>query len=81
MQEVKISTEYIKLDQFLKFAELVDSGGVAKLFIKEELVRVNGEVCTSRGKKLHDGDVVELFIPNENGEISEVVACKVIAEI
>ncbi len=47
MQEVVITTEFIKLDQFLKFAELVDSGGVAKLFIKEELVRVNSEVCTS----------------------------------
>ncbi len=81
MQEVKISTEFIKLDQFLKFAELVDSGGVAKLFIKEELVRVNGEVCTSRGKKLYSGDIVELYVPNENGDIAEVVACKVISEV
>lgn len=81
MQEIIIKTEFIKLDQFLKFAELVDSGGVAKLFIKEELVRVNGEVCTSRGKKLVDGDVVELFVPDENGDIAEVIACKVISEI
>lgn len=81
MQEVKISTEYIKLDQFLKFSELVDSGGVAKLFIKEELVRVNGEVCTSRGKKLYDGDLVELFVPDENGNIDEIVSCKVVSEV
>ncbi len=81
MQEVKISTEYIKLDQFLKFSELVDSGGVAKLFIKEELVRVNGEVCTSRGKKLYDGDLVELFVPDEDGNIDEIVSCKVVSEV
>ncbi len=81
MQEVVITTEFIKLDQFLKFAELVDSGGVAKLFIKEELVRVNSEVCTSRGKKLYDGDVVELFVPDDNGDIAEVVACKVISKV
>jgi len=77
MQEVKIKTEFIKLDQFLKFAELVQSGGVAKLFIKEELVRVNGEVCTARGKKLVNGDLVELFVPDDNGNVSEIIACKV----
>lgn len=81
MQEIVISTEFIKLDQFLKFAELVDSGGVAKLFIKEELVRINGETCTSRGKKLYDGDIVELFVPDENGDIAEVLTCKVISEV
>lgn len=81
MQEIRISTEYIKLDQFLKFAELVDSGGVAKVFIQEELVRVNGEVCTSRGKKLHDGDIVELFIPDEDGNIEEIVSCKVVSDL
>ena len=80
MQEVTIKTEFIKLDQFLKFAELVDSGGVAKLFIQEKLVRVNSEVCTSRGKKLYDGDVIELFVPDDKGEISEVITCKVISE-
>ncbi len=80
MQEVTIKTEFIKLDQFLKFAELLESGGVAKLFIKEQLVRVNGEVCTARGKKLYDGDVVELFVPDENGDISNVVACRVRSE-
>lgn len=81
MQEVRISTEYIKLDQFLKFAELVDSGGVAKVFIQEQLVRVNGEVCTSRGKKLYDGDIVELFIPDEDGNIEEIVSCKVVSDL
>ena len=81
MQEIIIKTEYIKLDQFLKYAELLESGGAAKMFIQEELVRVNGEVCTARGKKLHDGDIVELFVPGEDGDIAEIVACKVRVDI
>lgn len=59
MTDVKINTEFIKLDQFLKFANVVGSGGEAKNCIIDEMVKVNGEVCTMRGKKLYDGDVVE----------------------
>ncbi|MEG1781876.1 MAG: S4 domain-containing protein YaaA [Oscillospiraceae bacterium] len=59
MTDISISTEFIKLSQFLKFANVISSGGEAKNFILEGLVKVNGEVCTMRGKKLHDGDVVE----------------------
>ena len=54
--EVEISTEYIKLDQLLKFAGLTDTGGLAKEIIQEGLVKVNGEVCTMRGKKIRKGD-------------------------
>lgn len=53
---ITIQTEFIKLDAFLKFANAVGSGGEAKVVIAEELVSVNGEVCTQRGKKLRDGD-------------------------
>ena len=45
-------TEYIKLDSLLKFAALVGTGGEAKLVIAEGMVKVNGEVCTMRGKKI-----------------------------
>lgn len=55
---VKIHTEFIKLQDFLKFCDAVDSGGVAKLLVQEGEVLVNGEVCTMRGKKLRHGDVV-----------------------
>ena len=55
---VAITTEYIKLQDFLKFCNAVESGGMAKNFILNEEVRVNGEVCTQRGKKLRPGDVV-----------------------
>jgi len=61
MREAKIETEFIKLDQFLKFESLVGSGGEAKNVILDGLVKVNGNVETARGKKLHRGDVVEIF--------------------
>ena len=57
-QEVPITTEYIKLESFLKLANAVESGGMAKNFILGEQVSVNGEVCTMRGKKLRPGDRV-----------------------
>lgn len=60
METVAITTEYIKLDAFLKLANLVGSGGEAKILIQEGQVTVNGEVCTQRGKKLRTGDVVSL---------------------
>jgi ribosome-associated protein len=59
MQEVKIHTEYIKLDDLLKFAGLLGTGGMAKAVIQDGLVKVNGEVCTMRGKKLRGGETVE----------------------
>ena len=55
-EHIKINTEYIKLDALLKFAGAADTGGEAKLAIREGEVRVNGEVCTMRGKKLRPGD-------------------------
>lgn len=58
METVQITTEYIKLDAFLKFAALVGTGGEAKSAIAQGLVQVNGAVCTQRGKKLRAGDTV-----------------------
>lgn len=60
METIAITGEFIKLDALLKFANLVSSGGEAKLRITGGEVKVNGEVCTMRGKKLHPGDRVEL---------------------
>ena len=59
-EHVKINTEFIKLDAFLKFAGAVETGGEAKELIQEGQVRVNGEVCTQRGRKLRPGDRAEL---------------------
>ena len=53
---VVISTEFIKLQDAMKFANAVPSGGLAKTEIQEGAVTVNGEICTMRGKKLYPGD-------------------------
>ena len=53
---VVIGTEFIKLEAALKFANAVPSGGMAKNFIQDGEVTVNGEICTMRGKKLYPGD-------------------------
>lgn len=60
MTEIKISTEFIKLDALLKFANLVSSGGEAKIRIAEGEVLVNDIPCTLRGKKLRAGDTITL---------------------
>lgn len=59
--EIEIHTEFIKLQDFLKFANAVESGGMAKSCIQDGEVQVNGEVCTQRGKKLHPGDTVRFM--------------------
>ena len=53
---VEIRTEFIKLQDAMKYANIVYSGGEAKALIQEGQVKVNGEVCTMRGKKLYPGD-------------------------
>ena len=59
IEEVVINTEFIKLDQFLKWANFTGSGVEAKIFIQNGEVKVNDAVETRRGKKIYDGDVVE----------------------
>ena len=58
MQQISISTEFIKLDALLKYASLAATGGEAKQMVLAGEVLVNGEVCTMRGKKLRSGDTV-----------------------
>ena len=57
--EVIIHTEHIKLDQLMKLCGLAESGGRAKEFVQEGSVMVNSVICTQRGKKIHDGDVIQ----------------------
>ena len=59
-QTISITTEFIKLEALLKFAGVTDTGGEAKNLIQEGQVKVNGEVCLMRGKKLRPGDVADL---------------------
>lgn len=60
MNEIEITTEYIKLDQFLKLAAVVQTGGQAKMMIADSMIKVNGEVSTQRGKKIRKNDIVEI---------------------
>lgn len=60
MNEIEISTEFIKLDSFLKLAAIVQTGGQAKMMIADGLIKVNDEVCTQRGKKLRKNDTIEI---------------------
>jgi len=59
-ETVTITTEFIKLEGLLKFSGAVETGGEAKVVIQEGQVKVNGETCLMRGKKIRPGDVVEL---------------------
>ena len=59
-QICKITTEFIKLEALLKYEGLVETGGDAKVRIQSGEVKVNGQVCTMRGKKLRSGDRVEI---------------------
>ena len=58
MQKILIHTEFIKLDALLKYAGLCETGGEAKELVQGGAVKVNGEVCTMRGKKIRPGDEV-----------------------
>lgn len=58
MTTITITTEYIKLQDLLKFAAIASTGGEAKIMVQEGQVTVNGEVCTQRGRKIRPGDDV-----------------------
>lgn len=60
-EDVVIKTEFIRLDGFLKFKGIAETGGQAKQFIQDGIVKVNNEVCTARGRKVRNGDTVSIF--------------------
>ena len=60
MEKVFINTEFIKLSQALKLANKVESGSFAKMIILDELVKVNGQTCTVKGKKIYNMDIIEI---------------------
>lgn len=69
-QTTTINTEFIKLDQLLKFSGIAESGADAKDMILAEIVYVNGKVCTMRGKKIRPGDKVLIEFEDEPFEIT-----------
>ena len=60
-ETVKINTDFIQLQSFLKFKGIAETGGQAKEFIQDGIIRVNSEVCTARGKKIRPGDIISAF--------------------
>lgn len=58
-EKIEITTDFIRLDAFLKFTALVATGGEAKLLVQDGMVKVNGSICIQRTKKLYNGDIVE----------------------
>ena len=61
MEKILIKTETINLDQLLKWASIVVSGGIVKFMIEDQLIKVNGEVVTQRRKKIYPGDIIEII--------------------
>ena len=59
MEKILVKDEFIRLDSFLKLANAVSTGGHAKMVIQGGFVKVNGEICTMRGKKMREGDTAE----------------------
>ena len=59
MEEIRITTPFIKLDQLVKFAGLAETGAKAKILIELGEFNINGELCTKRGKKIKPGDVID----------------------
>ena len=68
MEKINVAPPFIKLEQFLKFANIAETGGMAKLMINDGIVTVNGEVCTMRGKKLYNNDVVAVNFEEDTEE-------------
>ena len=60
MKEIKFNTEFIKLQQFLKLAGVVGQGSDAKMLILDGVVKVNGETCLQRGKKIKANDIISI---------------------
>ena len=61
MEDIKIEKEYIKLGQFLKYVDLVSSGGEIKSFLYENIIIINGQEDNRKGRKIYKGDIVEVL--------------------
>ncbi len=68
--KIKIATDFIKLDQLLKYSGAAETGGEAKEMIAAGIVDVNGEECLMRGKKLRTGDTVDVHFEDEDCRIT-----------
>lgn len=61
LKEIFIKTEYIKLGQFVKYINLISNGSDIKIFLSQNQIIVNGEIENRRGRKIYNGDQVEIL--------------------
>lgn len=78
MEKIYITTDYIKLDQLLKFANISPTGGHAKFLIKNELVKYNEKIETRRGKKVYPKDIVEVDLSQDYNFEKDNITLKVL---
>lgn len=57
-EDIRITTDYIKLDSLLKLSGIAETGGTAKMIVSAGKVKLNGQICNMRGKKLKEGDLI-----------------------
>lgn len=60
MKKIEIKTDYIKLNQFLKLINIIETGGHAKILVQEGKVKINDKLCLKRGKKIYKGDIIKI---------------------
>jgi len=65
MKKIYIKTDFIKMDQLLKYAEIAGTGGHAKYLIQNDFVKYNGEIDNRRGKKVYPGDIVTVDLSED----------------
>ena len=75
IEEVFISTDYIKLNQFLKLTKLISNGSEDKQFIFSHLIFLNEVKITERGKKLHPGDIAKIMVTFDEERIFVIKKC------
>lgn len=74
MKTIKIKTDFIKLDQLLKFADIASTGGHAKFLIKNDKIKLNDVLENRRGKKIYPGDIVKIDLSEDyNFDVDEMI--------
>lgn len=78
MKKIYIKTEFIKLDQLLKYANISQTGGHAKFLIKNEFVKYNGEIDTRRGKKVYPGDKITVDLSEDYNFDEDIIELEIL---
>lgn len=80
MREIEITTEYIQLDQLLKFANIAQTGGHAKILIRQGMITLNDQIETRRGKKIYPGDTVIINVKDDYNFEEDEISLKIVSK-